>query len=105
LPDAPLGPQTSANKTEAVNFNSEHFETVKLVVAQFPSESAVSVHESQSAFSDPKVACSVVNILTNFSYLPEIINCLETQELPLQESMDIMKNASEKLNVVKGESG
>jgi hypothetical protein len=37
---------------------SEHFETVKTIVAKFPYESAVSVRESQSAFSNPKVACS-----------------------------------------------
>jgi hypothetical protein len=43
---------------DAVNFYSEHFETVKSIAAKFPFESAVSVGESQSAFSDPKVTCS-----------------------------------------------
>jgi hypothetical protein len=86
---------------EAVNLNSEHFENVKSVVAKFPSESAVLMHESQSAFSDPKVACSVAYIRSNFGWLQESIKPLETQGLPLQESMDIMKNASEKLSVMK----
>jgi hypothetical protein len=61
------------------------------------------VGESQSAFSDPKVACSTAYIRSNFSWLLESIKCLETQELPLQESTDIMKNASEKPSAVKGE--
>jgi hypothetical protein len=39
---------------DAVNFYSEHFETVKSIVVKFPSESAVSVHESNDAFRDPK---------------------------------------------------
>jgi hypothetical protein len=39
---------------EAVNFYSEHFETVKSIVAKFPSASAISVHEFQSAFSIQK---------------------------------------------------
>jgi hypothetical protein len=47
---------------EAVNIYSENFETVKSIVAQFPSESAVSVRESQGACSDLKVACSTANI-------------------------------------------
>jgi hypothetical protein len=81
---------------EAVNFCSEHFETVKSVVTKFPSESALLVHESQSAFSNLKVVCSVAYIQSNFGWLPEIIKRLETQGLSLQESMDIMKNASEK---------
>jgi hypothetical protein len=69
---------------------------VKSIVAKFPSESAVSVREFQSAFSDPEVASSIAYIRSNFFWHPEVIKCLETQGLPLQESMDIMKNASER---------
>jgi hypothetical protein len=87
---------------EAVNFYIGHFETVKSILARFPSESAVWVLESQSAFSNPKVACSVAYIWSNFGWLLESIKRLELQGFPLQESMDIMKNANEKLNVVKG---
>jgi hypothetical protein len=79
-----------------VNFYSEHIETVESIVDKFPSESALSVHESQSAFSDPKVACSIAYIRGNFGWLPGSIKRLETQGLPLQESVDVMKNASEK---------
>jgi hypothetical protein len=78
---------------------------VKSIVAQFPSESAVSVPESQSAFRDPKVACSIACIRSNFGRLPDGIKRLETQGFPLQESMDIMKRGSRKLSVVKGEAG
>jgi hypothetical protein len=79
---------------EAVNFYSEHFETVKSIVAKFPSVSAVSVHESQDAVRDPKVACSIACIRSNLGWLPEGIEHLETQGNQLQESMDIMKIAS-----------
>jgi hypothetical protein len=41
---------------EAVSFYSEHFETVKSIVAKFPSESDDSVREYQGAFSDTEVA-------------------------------------------------
>jgi hypothetical protein len=78
---------------------------VKSVVAKFPSESAVSVAGSQSAFSDSKVACLIVYIRSNFGWLPKSIKRLETQVLPPQESMDIMKNASGKLSVVKRKDG
>jgi hypothetical protein len=63
------------------------------------------VRESDSAFSDPKVACSIAYIRSKFGWLPESIKRLVTQGLPLQESSDIMKNASEKLSAVKGEAG
>jgi hypothetical protein len=49
------------------------------MVAKFPSESAVSVRESGSEFSDPKVACSIVYVLSNFGWLQENIKRTETQ--------------------------
>jgi hypothetical protein len=66
-------------RREAVNFYREHFETVTSIVAKSPYESIVSVHESQSAFSDPNVACSIAYIQISFISLPESIKHLETQ--------------------------
>jgi hypothetical protein len=109
LQDTPLTPGTMPTRwgtwTETVNFYSEQFETVESIIAKFPSESAVSVCESQSAFSDPEAACSIAYICSSFGWLLGSIKCLEYQGLPLQECVDIMKNASEKLNVAKGEAG
>jgi hypothetical protein len=51
------------------------------------------------------VACSIAYIRSNFRWLQESIKRLATQGLLLQESMDIIKNASEKLSAVKGEAG
>jgi hypothetical protein len=74
LLDASLPPEVVPTREgtwiEAVS--SEPFETVKSFVAKFPSESAVSVRDSQSAFSDPKVTCSTVYIRSNFVWLPEV---------------------------------
>jgi hypothetical protein len=41
---------------QAVNFYNEHFDVLKSVVATFHAESPVAVCESQTAFSEPKVA-------------------------------------------------
>jgi hypothetical protein len=51
------------------------------------------------------VTCSTTYIRSNFGFLLESKKRLETQGLPLQESTDITKNASEKLSAVKGEVG
>jgi hypothetical protein len=57
--------------------------------------------EYQSAFIDPKLACSLSTseeISTGFG----CIKHSETHALPVQESVDVMKcNASENLSVVK----
>jgi hypothetical protein len=95
LPDTSLSPKPVYTRwgtwIEAVNFYSEHFEIVKSIASKFPSESAVSVCESHSAFCDPEVACSIAYIRSNFGWLLDRIKCLETQGLPLQESMNKMK--------------
>jgi hypothetical protein len=89
---------------EAVNFYSEQFETVKSIVARFPSQSVVLMRKSQSAFRDPKVACSTAYIRSNFGWLPDSTKRLGTQRFPTQESMDIMKNGSEELKAVDKEA-
>jgi hypothetical protein len=61
------------------------------------------MHESQNAFSDPKVACPAAYIRSNFGLFSESIKRLETHGIPLQGSMDIMENSCEKLSVVKRE--
>jgi hypothetical protein len=77
LPDTSLSPEAAATRwgtwIEAVNFCSDQFETVKSVVAKFPSESAVSERESQNAFCEPEVACSIAYIRSNFTWLLENI--------------------------------
>jgi hypothetical protein len=95
LKNTPLPPEPVPTRwrtwIEEVNFYSERFETVKSIVARSPSESAVSVRESQSAFSDPKMVCSIAYILRNFGSFPESIKRSETQGLPLQEFITMLK--------------
>jgi hypothetical protein len=79
LPPPPkLVPTRWENCIEAISFYSEHSEAVTSIVAKFPSESAVSVCTSQSAFSDPKLACSITYIQGNFGWLPHSKKRLET---------------------------
>jgi hypothetical protein len=66
---------------------------VKSVVATFHVESAVAVRESQTAFSEPEIACSMAYVRSNFDWIPDNIKKLETTGLPLQESMGILENS------------
>jgi hypothetical protein len=89
---------------QAVNLYNEHFDVVKSVVATFRAESAVAVRESQTAFSEPEIACSMANVRSIFGWIPDSIKKLETTGLSLQESMDILENAEVKLSAVLGET-
>jgi hypothetical protein len=90
---------------QAVNFYNEHFDVVKSVVATFHAESAVAVRESQTAFSEPEIACSMAYFRSNFDWIPDSIKTLETTGLSLHECMGILGNAEVKLSVVRGETG
>jgi hypothetical protein len=88
-----------------VNFYNEQFNVVKSVAATFHVESAVAVRESQTAFSEPEIVCSMAYVLSNFGWIPDSIKKLETTGLSLQESMDILENAEVKLSAIRGETG
>jgi hypothetical protein len=88
---------------QAAKFYNEHLDVVKSIVATFHVESAVAVRESQTAFSVPKIACSMSYVHSNFVWIPDIKN-LETTGLSLEESIDILLNAEVKLSV-RGETG
>jgi hypothetical protein len=71
---------------------NKHFNVVKSDVATFHAESAVAVRESQTAFSEPEIACSMAYVRSNFGWIPDSINKLETTGISLQESMGILEN-------------
>jgi hypothetical protein len=71
---------------QAVNFYNEHFDVVKSVDATFHEECAVAVRESQTAFSEPKVGCSMTYVRSIFGWIPDNIKKLEPTALSLQES-------------------
>jgi Zn-dependent M32 family carboxypeptidase len=65
-------------------------------------QSAIAVHESQTAFNEPEIACSMAYVRSKFGWIPDSIKKLETTGLSLQESMDILENAEVKLGAVRG---
>jgi hypothetical protein len=102
LPDVTLPPEQVLTRwgtwKQAVNFYNKHFDVVKSVVATFHAESAIAGHESQTAFSEREIACSVAYVRSNFGWIPDSIKKLETTGLSVQESMGILENAEVKLN-------
>jgi hypothetical protein len=97
LPDVALPPEPVLTRwstwKHAVNFYKKHFDVMKSVVATFHAESSVAVHEYQTAFSEPKIACSMAYVRSDFGWIADSIKKLETTGLYLQESMGILENA------------
>ncbi|KAJ4427020.1 hypothetical protein ANN_26819 [Periplaneta americana] len=65
-------------------------------------KSAVSVRETQSAFSDSKVQCQLAYIQSNFGFIADSIIKLETRGMPLKTSLDIVEDVKSKLSAVEG---
>jgi hypothetical protein len=86
LPDVALPPEPVLTRwstwKQAVKFYNKHFD----VVTTFHAESDVSVRESQTAFSEPEIACSIAYVRSNFGWIPDSIKKLETTRLSMQES-------------------
>lgn len=109
LPNVPLPPEPVLTRwgtwIQAVEFYNENFDAVKSVVTSFPAESGAAVRESQNAFNEPGVECSLSYIVSNFGWIAKSIKKLETPGLSLKESMNIIEDAEMKLNTVQGETG
>jgi len=72
-------------------FYADYFEAVKKVVDQFDSSDALAIASCQQAFEDPSIRKNIALIKTHFSDLPNFIEKLETRNLPLHNSLEIIE--------------
>jgi len=81
------------------------FSRNKNIVLELNPNDAILIKEAQKILNYPSSETNLVYIHTNFGYLPDIIEKLENQGLPLATSIEIVRNVSEKLNSVSGNTG
>lgn len=95
LPNVPLPPEPVVTRwgtwIEAAIFYNEHFNAIKGVIDDFNSAEALAVCQCKEAFDDASIKKNLALISTHFAYIPANIKTLETQGLPLNESIQIMK--------------
>nr|CAH7755190.1 unnamed protein product [Callosobruchus chinensis] len=71
---------------------------IKEVVGQFDSSEAIATNSSQLAFENPSIKQNIALIATHFSNIPDAIERLETKNLPLCKSLEILEKIIEQSN-------
>nr|CAH7762359.1 unnamed protein product [Callosobruchus chinensis] len=104
LPNLALLPEPILTRWEtwlkAVLFYAENFEAIKEVVGQFDSSEAIAINSSQLAFENPSIKQNIALIATHFSNIPDAIERLETKNLPLCKSLEILEKIIEQSNAL-----
>nr|CAI5833438.1 unnamed protein product [Callosobruchus analis] len=88
------------NWLKAVLFYAENFEAIKEVVEQFDSSEAIAINSSQLAFENPSIKQNIALIATHFSNIPDAIERLETKNLSLCKSLEILEKIIEHSNAL-----
>nr|CAH7714811.1 unnamed protein product [Callosobruchus chinensis] len=104
LPNLALPPEPILTRwgtlLKAVLFYAENFEAIKEVVGQFDSPEAIAINSSQLAFENPSIKQNIALIATHFSNIPDAIERLETKNLPLCKSLEILEKIIEQSNAL-----
>lgn len=104
LPNVALPPEPILTRwgtwLEAVLFYAENFEAIKEVIGTFDRSDAIAINSSQLAFDDPSIKKNIALIATHFSSIPDAIEKLETKNLPLCKSLEILENMIEQSNAL-----
>lgn len=85
---------------KAVSFYAENFEAIKEIVGLFDRSEAIAINSSQLAFEDPSIKQNIALMATYFSNIPDAIERLETKNLPLCKSLDILEKMIEQSNAL-----
>lgn len=85
-------------------FYADHFEAIKDIVLDLE-ENSQCVVQSQALFKNVNLAKELFFIKVNFSFVPDIITSLESRNISLRESINIVETFSDKCKKVPGDVG
>lgn len=108
-PNIPLPPKPITTREvtwiRAVSYYCEYFKEIKNFILELNPGDAISIKEIQKILDDPSLETNLAFIRTNYGYLPDTIEKLEKQKLPLATSIEIVRKFCEKLSSVSRETG
>uniref|UniRef100_A0A914HSA2 DUF659 domain-containing protein n=1 Tax=Globodera rostochiensis TaxID=31243 RepID=A0A914HSA2_GLORO len=109
LCDLPLPPRPIITRwatwLRAALYYSEHFDQIGAIVECFNQNDSDAIKKSQISFKIPNVQADLAFIRANFHYLPDAIEKLEARDLLLVESLDILADVGNEINLVPGPVG
>lgn len=85
---------------EAADYYCDHFDEVKYVVDQLEDADAEAIKLSKAKFAEPRVKNDLAFIKANFASIVAATVKLETQGLPLNESVETYESIQNSLNAM-----
>lgn len=86
---------------KAAIYYCDNFDAVKTAMAVFNDDDAEAIRNSKQMFAISRIKTDLAYIKTNFSAIIPAIVKLETQGLPLNESVEIVESIRESLNSLR----
>nr|XP_022900891.1 uncharacterized protein LOC111413976 [Onthophagus taurus] len=109
LPDIPLPPAPVLTRwgtwLDAAMYYADHFKEFQGIILEFQSTESKSIEECQRVLKIPELAQQLAFIKSHFKFVSQCIQFLEKQQLPLVESVNIIKNFEAAANSVPGSIG
>lgn len=109
LPNTPLPPEPVLTRwgtwLDAAIYYANYFEGFKTVVSMFPDTLSKAIQDCKLLFIQHEVVTSLTFLKSHYSYISETIKQLETQQVPLTESIGIINALKNKIYTVPGPVG
>lgn len=109
LPDIPLPPEPVLTRwgtwLDAAIYYADNFEKFKQLVLEFPETTSKATKDCQSVLSQQELQNNLAYIKTNFNFISNTIKCLEKQQVPLIESIEVINSFKNDLYAAPGPIG
>lgn len=108
LPELPLPPQPVITRwgtwLDATLFYAENFEKIKEIVCSFSDDSAV-ITNCKNILNKAQLPQELAFIKANYGFISELLTKLETQDMELSESIELIQSFKNRINNIKGTIG
>lgn len=109
LPSTPLPPEPVLTRwgtwLDASMYYASHYEDFKAVVSLFSDTDSKSIQDCKNILNQPELHNSLAFLKSHYSSLSETIKKLEKQQVPLTESIQIVRDLKNIIYAVPGAVG
>jgi hypothetical protein len=109
MPNVPLPPESIltwwGTWLAAACYYADHFDSFKEIVLEFSPSTSEAVTKCQKVLKNETVKKNLAFIKTNYSFIVKAIKKLESRDLPLVESVEIIENFEKEVAKVRGPFG
>jgi len=89
----------------AAQYYCEHFSKIQEIISKLDPETSMAIGKAQHIMRNETLKNDLIFISVNFSFSAHTITTLETKNMSINDSMQIVESAIKKLKLVSGQIG